>query len=202
MEEQHARLFDLIESKSFEELSPEEKSFVLKHLSAEEYAFQRKIIASSAELEYETEEPLPLVLKPERTAFFSRSIPLYQALTGAACLILVFMAVWPGKSQELKMNFVGNPLNISLQGASSVQIIHDTITKEIPVFQAASGIIRDTVTVVQYVLRQQENRMLEAGNTIALPALNEQLIENRSLSYKDDQATQFLPNINLVNTMK
>ncbi|MNU45701.1 hypothetical protein D3C71_345490 [compost metagenome] len=202
MEEQHARLFDLIESKSFEELSPEEKRFVLKHLSAEEYAFQRRIIASTAELEYETEEPLPLVLKPERKVFFSRNIPLYQAMIGAACLILVFVAVWPGKTQQLKMNFAGNPLNISLPGASSIQIIHDTITKEIPVFQAASGIIRDTITVVQYVLNQQENRMLEAGNTLPLPALNEQLIENRSLSYKDDQVTPFLPNIQLVNTMK
>lgn len=202
MEEQHARLFDLIESKSFEELSAEEKSFVLKHLSMEEYAFQRKIIAATEELEYETAEPLPLVLKPERNVFFSRSIPLYQALIGAACMILVFVAIWPGKSQQLKMNFAANPLNISLPGSSSIQVIHDTITKEVPVFQSASGVIRDTVTVVQYVLKQQENRMLEAGNTIVLPVLNEQLIESRSLSYKDDQTTQFLPAITMVNTMK
>lgn len=202
MEEQHARLFDLIESKSFEELSAEEKSFVLQHLSMEEYAFQRKIIASTEELEYETEEPLPLVIKPERKLFFSRSIPLYQAMIGAACMIFVFIAVWPGKSQQLKMNFAANPVTISLPGSASVQIIHDTITKEVPVLQDASGVIRDTVTVVQYVLKQQENRMLEAGNTIVLPVLNEQLIEGRSLSYKDDQTTQFLPNILLVNTMK
>lgn len=202
MEEQHARLFDLIESKSFEALSAEEKSFVVKHLSMEEYAFQRKIITSTAELEYETEEPLPLVLKPERKMFFSRSIPLYQAMIGAACLILIFIAVWPGKHQQLKMSFAGNPVNISIPGSSSVQIIHDTITKEIPVFQTASGVIRDTVTVIQYVLKQQENRMLEAGNTIVLPVLNEQLIEGRSLSYKDDQTTQFLPAITMVNTMK
>lgn len=202
MEAQHARLFDLIESKSFEELSAEEKNFVLKHLSMEEYRLQRRIIASTEELEYETEEPLPLVLKRERKVFFSRSIPMYQALIGAACMILVFVAIWPGKSRQLKMDFAANPLNISLPGSSSVQIIHDTITKEIPVFQAASGVIRDTVTVVQYVLKKQESRMLEAGNTLVLPVLNEQLIESRSLSYKDDEATQFLPNILLVNTMK
>lgn len=202
MEEQYARLFDLIESKSFEELSAEEKSFVLQHLSMEEYTFQRRIISSTEELEYEAEEPFPLVIKPEKKLFFSRSIPLYQAMIGAACMIFVFITVWPGKSQQLKMNFAANPINISLPGSSSVQIIHDTITKEIPVFQAASGVIHDTVTVVQYVLKQQENRMLEAGNTIVLPVLNEQLIEGRSLSYKDDQTTQFLPNILLVNTMK
>ncbi|WP_300659954.1 hypothetical protein, partial [Fluviicola sp.] len=148
MEEQHARLFDLIESKPFEALSAKEKSFVLKHLSMEEYAFQRKIIASTAALEYETEEPLPLVLKSEKNLFFPRSIPLYQAMIGAACLILVFVAVWPGKYQQLKISLAGNPVNISLPGAASVQVIHDTITKEIPVFQAVSGIIRDTVTVV------------------------------------------------------
>ncbi|WP_343747399.1 hypothetical protein [Fluviicola sp.] len=203
MEEQDARLVDLIESTSFEALSEEEKRFVLKHLTEAEYTLQRKVLGAVSDLEYPEPDPLPLVLKPEKKGMFSRTIPLYQALIGAACLLLVFFVVQPGKSRSLNLNFSENPLQVSFTNpATSVQIIHDTITKEIPVLRSASSIIRDTVTIVQYVLKQPENRMLEAGNTLVMPPLNEQLLENKSLAFKDDQTARFLPQITFVNTMK
>jgi hypothetical protein len=202
MEEQHERLFDLIASKSFEELSKDEQSFVLGHLTEAEYSLQRTVIAASAELEYDTEEPLALELPAPKKPFLKRSIPLYQVLIGAACLVLLFMAA-NTKTYSLNWNFSRYPLEISIaNGASSGKVIHDTVVKEIPVLQSGSKIIRDTVTIVQNSIQQTEKRMLEAGNSVPYPELSEKLLESKSVSLKDDQTAQFLPAVNAIGTMK
>lgn len=201
MEEQHERLFDLIESKSFEELTNEEKSFVLNHMTEADYRLQQNVLASVPALEYPDQEPLALELPKAKKHFLNRSVPLYQVLIGAACLILLFV-VGNQKSYSLNWRFSEYPLKISLNGASSGQIIHDTILKEIPVFRTASTIIRDTVTVVERVLQQPEKRMLEVNNTMVYPELSEKLLETKSIPYKEDQTAQFLPSITVVNTMK
>ncbi|WP_294670612.1 hypothetical protein [uncultured Fluviicola sp.] len=201
MEEQHERLFDLIESKSFEELTNEEKSFVLNHLTQAEYNLQRTVIAAVPALEYPDHEPLALEIPKAKKHFLNRSVPLYQVLIGAACLIVLFM-VGNQKSFSLNWRFSEYPLEISVTGASSGKIIHDTIVKEIPVFRTASTIIHDTVTVVEQILQQPEKRMLEVKNTLVYPELNEKLLETKSTPFKDDQTAQFLPSMNIVNTMK
>lgn len=201
MEEQHERLFDLIESKSFKELTSEEKSFVLDHMTEAEYTLQRNVIAGAAVLEYEDYEPQALELPKPKKHFLNRSVPLYQVLIGAACLILLFL-VGNQKSYSLNWRFSEFPLEISLNGASSGKVIHDTIVKEIPVFRTASTIIRDTVTLVERILQQPERRMLEVSNSMVYPELNEQLLETKSTPYKEDQTAQFLPPITVVNTMK
>jgi hypothetical protein len=201
MEEQHEHLFDLIESKTFEELSKEERSFVLVHLTEAEYNLQRKVIAATAALEYNSEEPLALKLPEKNTPFLKRTIPLHKALIGAACLVLLFV-VGNRKSYSLNWHFTEHPLEISLtNGASSVQIIHDTLIEKAP-FIPASRIIHDTITIVQNALQQTEKRILEAGNTMVYPELTEKLLETKSQSYKEDQTTAFLPSITVVNTMK
>jgi uncharacterized integral membrane protein len=202
MEEQHERLFDLIESKSFEELNAEEKSFVLNHLTEADYRLQRNVIAGASALEYENHEPLSLELPKAKKHFLNRSVPLYQVLIGAACLVILFI-VGNQKSVSLNWRFSEYPLEITLaNGASSGKIIHDTIIKEIPVFRPASTIIRDTVTIVERILQQPEKRMLEVNNTMVYPELNEKLLETKSTPYKDDQTAQFLPSVTVVNTMK
>lgn len=202
MEEQHERLFDLIESKSFEELNQEERNFVLNHLTEAEYSLQRSVISATAALEYDSVEPAPLQIPKEKKSFFNRTIPLYQALIGAACLALLFIVVGNKKSYSLNWRFSEHPLEISLtNGASSAQIIHDTIVREIPII-TASKIIRDTITIVQTILQQPEKRMLEVGKTVIYPELTEKLLESKSSSFKDDQTAQFLPSNPVVNTMK
>lgn len=201
MEEQHERLFDLIASKSYEELSKEERAFVSDHLTEAEYTLQRTVISAASALEYDSVEPHVLQLSKKKPAFLNRTIPLYQVLIGAACLLILF-AVGNKKSVSLNWRFSDHPLEISLaNGASSVQIIHDTLVKEVPLIPA-SKIIRDTVIIVQNVLQQQENRMLEAGNTLVYPELTEKLLESKSTPFKEDQTARFLPDISVVNTMK
>ena len=201
MEEQHERLFDLIESKSFEELTNEEKSFVLSHMTEAEYKLQQNVIAAAPALEYPDTDPLSLELPKAKKHFLNRSVPLYQVLIGAACLVVLFM-VGNQKSYSLNWRFSEYPLEISVTGASSGKIIHDTIVKEIPVFRTASTIIRDTVTIVERILQQPEQRLLEVKNTIVYPELSEKLLETKSTPFKDDQTAQFLPSMNIVNTMK
>ncbi len=201
MEEQHERLFDLIESKSFEELTSEEKSFVLNHLTESEYNLQRNVIAGASALEYEDHEPLSLELPKAKKHFLNRSVPLYQVLIGAACLVVLFL-VGNQKSFSLNWRFSEYPLEISVTGASSGKIIHDTIVKEIPVFRTASTIIRDTVTVVERILQQPEQHLPEVSNPMVYPELSEKLLETKSAPFKDDQTAQFLPSMNIVNTMK
>lgn len=202
MEEQHERLFDLIESKSFEELNKEELAFVLNHLTETEYTLQRSVISAASALEYDSVEPAPFQIPKKKKSFFNRTIPLYQALIGAACLALLFIVVGNKKNYSLNWRFSEHPLEISMtNGASSVQIIHDTIVREIPII-AASKIIHDTITVVQTILQQPEKRMLEIGKTVVYPELTQKLLENKSASYKEDQTAQFLPSISVVNTMK
>lgn len=201
MEEQHEHLFDLIASKSFEELTNEEKSFVLNHLTEAEYNLQRTVIAAVPALEYPDHEPLSLEIPKSKKHFLNRSVPLYQVLIGAACLVVLFL-VGNQKSFSLNWRFSEYPLEISVTGASSGKIIHDTIVKEIPVFRTASTIIHDTVTVVEQILQQPEKRMLEVSNTMVYPELSEKLLETKSTPFKDDQTAQFLPSITVVSTMK
>lgn len=202
MEEQHERLFDLIASKSFEELSKDEKSFVLDHLTEAEYTLQRSVIAAVEGLEYEPEEPRALQIPKTKTRFLNRSVPLYQVLISAACIAL-FILVGNTKRYSLNWRFSEFPSEISIvNGAASGKVIHDTIVKEIPVFHSASRIIRDTITIVQHVIQQTEKRILEADYTIPYPELSEKLLETKSSSYKDDQTSRLLPQITLTNSMK
>ncbi len=201
MEEQHERLFDLIESKSFDELSKEEKSFVLAHLTEAEYTLQRNVISAAAALEYDSEEPLSLQVPKIKKNLLNRSIPLYQVLIGAACVVILFM-VANIKSYSLNWSVSEHPLKISLtNGASSGKIIHDTIVKEIPVFRSTSNIIHDTITIVQRVLQQPEKRMLEVSDNMVYPELSEKLLESKSAPFREDQTAQFLPSNPVVNTL-
>lgn len=196
MEEAQARLFDLIESKSFEALSNEEKSFVLEHVSEEEYNLHRRITEASSELHYETEEPLPLILPKEKKLFLTRSIPLYQALVGAACLLLAFSVLWPKKGQPLALNFAEHPFTISFDPSASfsAQTIRDTVIQYVPLVQRTEEIIHDTITIVQEVFRERDEapRMLEAG-TMVYPSLNKTLLESNSLCLKDDSEKGLTP---------
>lgn len=201
MEEQHERLFDLIESKSFEELTNEEKSFVLNHITEAEYKLQQNVIAAAPALEYPDPDPLSLELPKVKKNFLNRSVPLYQVLIGAACLVVLFM-VGNQKSYSLNWRFSEYPLEISVTGVSSGKVIHDTIVKEIPVFRTASTIIRDTVTVVERILQQPEQHLPEASSPMVYPQLSEKLLETKSTPYKGDQTAQFLPSMSIVNTMK
>lgn len=86
------KLVDLLEQKSFDELTNEERDFVLKHLSKEEYQLQHTVFCQLPHLETPTLTVQPLVIEKEKKALV---VPLWQVIAGAACLILAFVLFYP-----------------------------------------------------------------------------------------------------------
>lgn len=203
MEDHMSRLFDLIESKSFVELNDQERTFVLNEMTEEEYSFQRRIHASAQELEFEDAEPHPLILPVSKKQILNRTVPLYQVLIGAACLLIGFFIFPSRNSATIDVRFLENPIQVSLINApAEVKVIHDTILEKLDL-RSPIQVVRDTITLVQTVfVNRNETRMLEAGNTLNTIPLDKNLLETKSLSAKDDGSVKLLPNINEFSSMK
>lgn len=203
MEDRISRLFDLIASKSFEELNDEEKNFVLKEISEAEYRLQRTVLASTAELDVEEAEPLPLILPNDKKRALGRTIPLYQAMiAAAACLAAGFFLFPHSKSSSIDFQFLENPIRISLANVpNKMEIIHDTIREQL-YLNSPVKLVHDTMTIVQTVVVQNETRMLEAGNGLNPIPLDKDLLRTRTLSAKDDGSVELLPNLNDYSSMK
>ncbi len=203
MEDHMSRLFDLIASRSFEELSSEERGFVLSQISEGEFRLQRSVLASTQELHYDEVEALPLVLPNRKQSVLSKTIPLYQAVIGAACLTIGVFLFADKKSNALDFRLFENPIEISLTNAPvEVKYIHDTILERLQI-KSPVQFVRDTVTMVQTVfVNKPEMRVLEAGNSLNTIPLNKNLLEVKSLSAKDDGSIGLLPKINDYSSMK
>jgi hypothetical protein len=203
MEDDLSRLFDLIESKPFGELNNEERDFVLKQITEEEYSLQRKIHASARELAFEEAIPAPLVIPAAKKQILTRTIPLYQVLIGVACLLVGFFVFSNRKGNSIDIQFLENPVQVSLINApGEVKIIHDTIREKLGL-RSPVQVVRDTVTQVQTVfVTRNETRLLEAGNTLNSIPLDKNLLETGALSAKDDGSVKLLPNLNDYGAMK
>ena len=100
LNEQQTRLQELLETKSFEQLSTEEKEFVLKLLTKDAYELRRQVLVVSADV-YEEGEPLPLVLPVANKGVV---IPLYQAVAGIAAAILLSFFLFRGETIYKEIN--------------------------------------------------------------------------------------------------
>ena len=202
MEDHMSRLFDLIASKSFEELAEEERTFVLTQLTEAEYRMQQTILSATEELSFEEAEPLPLVLPKQKKPV--RTIPLYQAVIGAAACLAIGFFIFPGgKGRPIDFQFFEHPVEITLANVpNEVQIIHDTIREKLYVNSPAK-MIRDTLTVVQTVfVSVNETRMLEASNSLNPIPLDRNLLQPKTLSAKEDGSVKLLPDLNDYSSMK
>lgn len=185
------RLFELLESKNFDQLSATEQAFVLGQLSQEAYEFQRSIISETTENELEIPEVAPLVLPEKQKKAIV--IPLYQAILAVASVVILFVLLWPSDKTVTKIVYqqaTSKPQTIT-------NIIHDTV------FVANSGVntvkfIYDTIyeTITHYSEErssfQADNRLLEAQAAFQLPALSADLFRVNSLSLKDDSSLNVL----------
>lgn len=204
MEEHISRLFDLIASKSFEELNDQEKSFVLSHVSEEEFRLQQTVLGAVQELSFEEVEPLPLVLPARKKRVLPKTIPLYQAVIGAAaCLAVGFFLFRGPRSGSVDLRFLEDPIRVSLINVpQNVQIVHDTIREKLYLHSPAE-LVRDTLKVVQTVfVPVNETRMLEASNSLNTIPLDKHLLQAKTLSAKDDGSVKLLPDLGDYNSMK
>lgn len=183
------RLFELLESKNFDQLTAAEQVFVLGQLSQEAYELQRSIISKATENDIEIPAVAPLVL-PEKQ-IKAIVIPLYQAIMAVASVVILFVLIWPSNPTTTKIVYKkSKPQTIT-------NVVHDTV------FIANSGVntvkfIYDTIyeTITQYSVEkssfQADNRLLEAQTSFQLPALTSDLFRVNGLSLKDDSSLNTL----------
>ena len=194
MESIENRLFDLIETYSFEALSEDDRLFVLSNMSEAEFRVQQKVLVAADQLVYPQVVPLPMSLPEKKAGFLLTPIPLYKSLLGAVAAMLVFF-LWPKEETIEKIVYVKNE-----QPADTVfrtKIKHDTVyrEKQAPLL-AVNSKKPDTVYLVQESsIRYGQPRMLEATNAIPLPEWNEAQIKTKGKSLKEEDNSDLLPTV-------
>lgn len=178
-------LFELLESKNFDQLSTTEQAFVLGQLSQESYEFQRSILVEVTENELEIPAVAPLILPEKQKKAIV--IPLYQAIMAIASVVILFVLIWPSNPTTTKIvyqkskpqtitNIVHDTVFVTNSGIATVKYVYDTIYKNI----------------IESVSIATQNRLLEAQASFQLPALTSDLFRVNSLSMKDDSSLNTL----------
>lgn len=185
MENIPVELFDLIETRSFDELSEKQRSFVLKWMTEEEYRLHQMITEESESLDYSVPEATPLIIPAPVVPLWKKPIPIWQALSGIAAVLLVFFFL-PRKTEYIES--VTEPTQI-------VQIIHDTIVKQLPadtIFMVSTKLIVDTVFTGSTLVQTLPQRMLEAPGNIYIQ-WKDAIADVSSVSLKDEKVKITLP---------
>lgn len=193
-----ARLLDLLESKTFEDLNPAEREWVLLHLSEAEYRFQWTIIHETNALVFPEADVLPLKLPVTKTAWYQRSIPLYQALSAAAVLTIM---IWIFRQPDS-----GSPVHLSIQPVTNpvttiLRTVHDTIYHPVPVIRNTIQIVHDTIQQAGYDPNYRDQRPLHLTREFEPMELDEQLIKSQALSLKEDKSANLLTNAPVMERM-
>lgn len=192
---EETRLFDLIESTEFADLTVKDRLFVEHHISEEDYNLQRRIIKDSSHLFEENIEPKQLDISAVKEEKTLKSIPLYQALLAIAAVFLIFISIWPNPT-EINQTPVASTTKTKIEK----EYIHDTIIQYVNQVKILKEMVFDTVKELITInnCSFQEPKLLEVSNTLELPDLNKELIATKGSSVKQDGSSHFI--IPLVNS--
>lgn len=200
------RLFDLVTSRSWEELTEEEQLFAAAHITPAEYSLQRELLLAASEELYPDDgyEPLPLAFPPAEKArpFFQRSIPLYQALSAVAAVILFFMLLRPGNNAADATVLPGKsaPATASAVQAVAQEHVYDTMVRYVTVVKESQKTIIDTIRkAVAFPQAEEQPRLLQAAAALPVPALTSEKLETRGASLKEENTARLVPKV--VNTI-
>jgi hypothetical protein len=191
-------LFELIENYDFQELTAKDKLFVLEHMLQEEYDFQRRLITEASTLAFTAISPNPLNIHANVSQRKGIVIPLYQAILAVASVIVFFIFMWPKEDLETtnKVQFSENDTIIQ------TKIIHDTFVKYFPKIIYVDRNIPQTkieyVTIYQDKI-QDEPRFLEVAQSLNLPPITKESVQNQGNSLKEDQSSRLVKAIFLSN---
>ncbi len=183
------RLFELLESTDFDQLSKEDRAFVEQHLSRGDYELQRRMIT-----EAEHAFPAPPLAKPLKFApvrLMGRSIPLYQAILSVAATIALFLFLWPETSQPNEQPQSNPQQLVSADTVIQTKIVTDTVIRYIE-----REIIRNNTAAAnppETVIDAAPMRVWEAG-AIELPAITEELVKTKGSSLQEDTASKTILN--------
>ena len=185
------KLFDLIESKDFCDLSIIEKEFVLNFLSEDDYFLQRKIILNAATIFDTNIEAKPLVLG-NNSISKTKTIPLYQAILAVASVIVGFLIIWPKDSENS-----AKEIQIAENSTDSIRekIIHDTVLKYVVETKFVEK-IKEKIQI-EYITQSvfnpaSEPKLLEVSPSFILPELSYAEISSTINSLKNDNSSRFI----------
>ncbi len=206
LNDDESRLFDLMESKGWEELTEEEQLFVVQQMPKQEYSLQREIMLAASEELYPDDgyEPTPLVFyetMAAQTPFMKRSIPLYQALSAVAAVIILFLLIRPGNAvgtivQSGETEGQAAPLQASVEK----EYVYDTIVRYVTKAGETHKIIIDTVRkAISFPQVEEQPKLLQAANNVTIPELTTENLETRGTSLKDENTAHLVPKV--VNTI-
>lgn len=192
------KLFDLIESKNWNQLTAEEIQFVLLQMTKDEYHFQRQILKEAADIFEENLDAKTLILPAKKvTPILAMPIPLYQTILAVAATVLVFLMLWP-KNQQIEHQVI-QPM-AQQKPEIKTNFVHDTVVKYITLTQIAERVVYDTITaVVQTSVKSEEPRLFQANNNLPILDLSPSKLEARGNSLKDENTVSLLPK--MVNTI-
>ncbi|MBC9811975.1 hypothetical protein H9Y05_05735 [Crocinitomicaceae bacterium CZZ-1] len=185
MEHIPVELVDLLESLSFDALSQKQRQLVLNQMTEEEYRAHQKIILEATELDYAIPEVAPLIMPKPSQPFWKKPIPLWQAVSSVAAVLLLFFFL-PRDSEA--------PVTIS-KTSPAIQFVHDTVVKQLPadtVFTVATRWIIDTVYIGSTLVQELPQRILEAPNNLYIP-LKDAFSGISSVSLKEEKNRISIP---------
>lgn len=192
------RLFDLIESTDYADLTGNDLLFVQLHITEEDYQLQRKIILASSTLFDSTPEvhPLNLSSTEEKLSKKGRTIPLYQALLAVASVAVFFLLIWPKNPTTIAGNSTvarNNPV-VKIEK----EIVHDTLIRYLTKVQIVEKTIIDTVTtfITETKFINEEPRLLNVSQSLSLPDLNKDVVATKGNSLKEDNSSRFILPVN------
>lgn len=193
-------LLNLLEQKDYEQLTEFEKKFVESILSEKEFRERREIITSGAFIYSDRIQAIPAPLAKQRsesTSFFTKQIPMYQVMIGAAALIVFFVLIIP---------FVGKE---DIVPRETIIVQHDTVITEKEIHDT---VIRES-TVPVYVTQtvylnpdrylnceREEPRLLQTG-PVKSPEISSRMMENKGQSLKEDATSVLLTDLGVFNAV-
>lgn len=145
------RLFELLESKNWEELTSGEKEFVGTQMSGAEYRLQRTILSESADVFDVEEKVLPLAISRtmsdsrQASPFFMRRLPAYYTYIASVAAIVCFVLLINRPDQ---LNHPRNTAGLTARHQDTVVVHHiqtDTVFNYVDVIRNTTKVIRDTI---------------------------------------------------------
>jgi hypothetical protein len=179
-------IFDLLETSSFEELSNEQRQFVLIWMNEQEYRMYQMVTAESKQLDYSVPEAAPLIIPTPAIPVWKKPIPIWQAMLGIAATILIFFFIPQQKSESMESVPETYPV---------AQVIHDTIVKQLPadtIFTVATRWVIDTVYISSALVQDLPQRILDAPKNLYIP-WGDAVAETASTSLKDEKNKISIP---------
>lgn len=179
----------------FNDLSPQNKAFVLEHSSQYDYQLERSVILQASSLfDDETKAvPLPLQIEDKSRKGFATPVPLYQSVAiaaAAACLVYFFFPQTEiiQRTPETKTEYI-----------TKIDTVTKTIHKTDTVFQPVEKpiYIEKKVFINQAVASSTETPVQKEPQLLNTPTqnnltLNPKELSNKGVSLKNDPTSSLL----------